>query len=119
MGIAAGAEANWRFLRQPTSVQLLDFYHAAGYLEGAGQALCPPAAEAAQGAAWVAERWHRRQHEVGAAPSLLAELQPLLPPLPATAPWDKLDRAVTYFYNHPPNCILLRPFRTPGRWAPA
>ena len=100
VGIADGAEDNWRFLRQHTSVQVLDFYHAAGYLEGAGQALFPKAAEAAQRAAWVEERCHRLKHEVGAAAALLAELQSLPPTLPPTARGDSLDRAVTYFYNH-------------------
>jgi hypothetical protein len=32
VGIADGAESNWRFLRQHTTEQILDFYHASGYL---------------------------------------------------------------------------------------
>ena len=33
LGLADGAESNWRFLTPRTTVRLIDFYHAAGYLQ--------------------------------------------------------------------------------------
>jgi hypothetical protein len=32
VGIADGAESNWKFLEKQTEEQILDFYHASGYL---------------------------------------------------------------------------------------
>ena len=39
--IADGAESNWKFLNQHTEEQILDFYHASGYLGIVAEILYP------------------------------------------------------------------------------
>jgi len=41
VGIADGAESNWKFLNQHTEEQILDFYHASGYLGIVAEILYP------------------------------------------------------------------------------
>ncbi len=41
IGVADGAKENWCYLKQHTSAQILDFYHASEYLAGAAEALFP------------------------------------------------------------------------------
>lgn len=52
VGIADGAASNWQFLKHHTSEQILDFYHASGYLGCCGRCSssqgCYPAAAMAQ-----------------------------------------------------------------------
>jgi hypothetical protein len=99
VGLADGAEGNWRFLERHTEVQILDFYHAAGYLSAVATALYPEAPAPRQ--QWLEERCHRLKHEVGAAQSVYEELVALAQTqgLSATR-HEKLAAAVTYFANH-------------------
>ena len=39
VGIADGAETNWKFLEKQTEEQVLDFYHASGYLGAMAEVL--------------------------------------------------------------------------------
>ena len=39
VGLADGAKGNWEFLGRHTEVQVIDFWHAAGYLSDAGDVL--------------------------------------------------------------------------------
>ena len=99
VGLADGAERNWRVLASHTSVQLLDFYHAAGYL-GAGAAAVHPT-EAALQRQWLAARCHRLKHEPGAADALQQEMAALEQSRGlAKASKTPLTAAVTYFANH-------------------
>jgi len=41
VGIADGAESNWKFLNEHTEEQILDFYHASGYLGILAEVLHP------------------------------------------------------------------------------
>ena len=43
VGIADGAESNWKFLEKQIEDQILDFYHASGYLDVVAEALHPDA----------------------------------------------------------------------------
>jgi hypothetical protein len=99
VGIADGAETNWRFLERPTTVSILDFYHAAGYL-GAVAAAAHPDDTAAQ-RQWLDERCHQLKHEAGAAEALYQEMVQLhdTPPLSPLLQ-QELAAAVTYFDNH-------------------
>jgi hypothetical protein len=98
IGIADGAPSNWDFLELHTPVQILDFYHATGYLVEVAQVACPRSQ--AKRAEWLETRCHELKHTKGAAALLLEEVQevarhPLSEPLQ-----EKLQRAITYFSNH-------------------
>lgn len=99
VGLADGADTNWRFLHQHTSVQILDFYHAAGYLSAVATAVYPKAP--AHQRQWLDERCHRLKHEAGSAERLYAEMAALEPQQGLSkAGQDQLSAAVTYFTNH-------------------
>lgn len=99
IGIADGAESNWRYLEQHTDEQILDFYHASGYLGAVAEAMFPR-----QGGKQTDYRellCHQLKHDAGAAKTIgqtIALLQ-------KTATLSKkalkeLDAAATYFANH-------------------
>lgn len=100
IGLADGAEDNWRFLNPRTDVQLIDFYHASGYLQAVAEAAFPRAEDKVQREQWLHERCHRLKHEPGAAQALLQEMQCLSTTELHTTQREKLESAITYFDNH-------------------
>lgn len=102
IGLADGIESNWRFLNPRTEIQLIDFYHASGYLPSAAEAAFPKASDKAQREAWLHDRCHRLKHEPGAAQALLQEMQALPTAELKDTQRDKLESAITYFDNHHP-----------------
>jgi hypothetical protein len=60
VGIADGAQSNWDFLEPHTPVQILDFYHATGYLAEVAQVACPH--RQATRAEWLETRCHELKH---------------------------------------------------------
>ena len=98
VGLADGAQANWDYLERHTTVQVLDFYHAAEYVAQAAWAAYPQ--DAAQRELWTESRCHDLKHQPRAATRLLKELEALRsPPLSRTIRQD-LEQAITYFRNH-------------------
>lgn len=98
IGIADGAASNWQFLNLHTQQQILDFYHASGYLGAVAVALYPN--QVTQQNQWLNEACHQLKHDTGAAPQLyqqMLELSHALHPKPIQ---DNLKAAVTYFQNH-------------------
>lgn len=57
VGLADGAKANWEFLEHHTTVQILDFYHAAEYIAQAAFAVHPR--DEAQRELWTQIHWVR------------------------------------------------------------
>lgn len=100
IGLADGADDNWRFLTPRTDVQLIDFYHASGYLAAAAEAAFPRVEDKIQREQWLHERCHRLKHEPGAAQALLQEMQRLPTTELNTIQREKLQSAITYFDNH-------------------
>lgn len=98
LGLADGAESNWRFLTPCTTVQLIDFYHAAGYLQTAAEAAFPQ--DPAPRQTWLQDRRHRLKHESGFAPVLLQELRDLPVAGLTAAQREGLHDAINYFYYH-------------------
>lgn len=98
VGVADGANDNGSFLEQHTDKQILDFYHAAGYLGDAAQAAFPR--HGAHRQAWLDERCHQLKHEHAAAGRLLSEMEALADNTLSQAVRDKLEAAITYFRNH-------------------
>ena len=100
LGLADGTESNWRFLTPRTRVQLIDFYHASGYLQAAAEAVFPKSQDQPQRQAWLQEHCHQLKHESGAAAALLQEMQHLPTARLNTSQRERLDSAITYFTNH-------------------
>jgi hypothetical protein len=100
IGLADGAESNWRFLTPRTEVQLIDFYHASGYLQAAAAAAFPNPPEQAQRARWLHDQCHRLKHAPGAAQTLLQEMQALATAQLNATQREQLKSAITYFTNH-------------------
>lgn len=98
IGIADGAASNWQFLQRHTSEQVLDFYHASGYLGAVAVALYPK--DAAQQQQWLHEKCHQLKHDPGGASQLYAQMLELSQSLHPKPIQDNLRAAVTYFHNH-------------------
>jgi hypothetical protein len=98
VGIADGASENWTFLEEHTKTQILDFYHAAGYLAYAAAAAFPRSK--AKRALWLKEQCHQLKHTEGAAEILLGKMQALSKKKLSKTVKEKLNSAITYFRNH-------------------
>ncbi len=73
VGVADGAKDNWTFLEQYTDRQLLDFYHASGYLGRAANVLFKP--KDPEKTIWLNDWLHRLKHKQGAIGRILTCLQ--------------------------------------------
>lgn len=73
VGVADGAKDNWAFLKQFTSCQILDFYHASGYVSRAANVLFSP--KDPKKKSWLDDWHHRLKHKQGASGRLLTSLQ--------------------------------------------
>ena len=98
VGVADGAHDHWSWLEGFVDQLILDFWHAAGYLEGAAAASCP-SRSLRQG--WFEENRRRLKEEKGAAGQLLREMKRTLSrrPLKGQAR-EALEAAISYFENH-------------------
>jgi len=99
VGIADGAESNWIFLKKHTEEQILDFYHASGYLGAVAESLYPQQLDEQK--EWLEKSCHRLKHEVGTAEVLYDQMQKLIveKELGKTLKED-LQAAITYYKNH-------------------
>lgn len=99
IGIADGAVSNWQFLNRHTSEQVLDFYHATGYLGAVAVALYPK--DLTQQQQWLNQTCHQLKHDSGFATQLYEQMRELFQSQkhPQTIQ-DNLSAAVTYFQNH-------------------
>lgn len=99
IGIADGAAANWQFLQHHTQQQILDFYHASGYLGAVAVARYPK--DLTQQKQWLNHACHQLKHDALAATQLYEQMLELslsqAHPKPSQ---DNLNAAVTYFHNH-------------------
>ena len=99
VGIADRAASNWQFLNRHTSEQVLDFYHASGYLGAVAPALYPQ--DLAQQKQWLSQSCHQLKHDAGAATLLYEQMLKLSQSAPhPKIIQEKLNAAVTYFQNH-------------------
>ena len=100
IGLADGAEDHGRFLNPRTEVQLIDFYHASGYLQAVAEAVFPRAEDKVQREQWLHARCHQLKHESGAAQTLHLAKQCLPTTELNTTQCESLESAITYFNNH-------------------
>ena len=101
VGLADGAKENWDFLNAHTDTQLLDFWHAVGYLRRAAEVHFKGKKQTQARETWLEEACHDLKHKPGAANRLLREFKSWqTDPGLATEDRQELDQVVTYFQNH-------------------
>ncbi len=99
VGVADGAASNWQFLTRHTSEQVLDFYHATGYLGAVAVALYPK--DLSQQKQSLDQSCHALKHDNGTATQLYQQMLQLSQSQQhPKAIQDNLAAAVTYFHNH-------------------
>ena len=97
-GLADGASENWDFLAPYVDSQVLDFYHASGYLKKVAKVLYPRSRKQRQ--AWTDHQAHRLMHEIGAAKALLDEFEAIELDTLSEQKQQELKSVITYFRNH-------------------
>jgi hypothetical protein len=98
VGVADGARDYWPWLQEQSDKQVLDFFHAASYLEGAAAGMF---SSRKQRELWFEESRHRLKEEPGAAAQLLEEMtEALEEPCCRGKARQSLERAVGYYSNH-------------------
>ena len=98
VGIADGAHDHWPWLKQFTDEQILDFFHATGYLKGAAQGVCTSIKDRS---AWIDENAHNLKHKRGAAKKILNQMKEALENRRlGKVVKEELSRSVSYFKNY-------------------
>lgn len=97
-GLADGAPENWDFLEPYVESQVLDFYHASGYLETVAKVLFPRSRKHRQ--AWLDQQAHRLKHDVEAAMALLDEFKKIDLDALSAQKKEQMESVITYFRNH-------------------
>jgi hypothetical protein len=107
VGVADGAHDQWPWLKRWTDKSILDFWHAASYLEKAAAGVVGRS-QAAQ-TQWFEQSRHRLKEEPGGARKLLKEMREALQQRsPKGTAREKLEEAITYFENHLPKMSYAR-----------
>jgi hypothetical protein len=101
VGLGDGASDNWSFLTPLTDRQVVDFYHASGYVGKAAAAMFPGRKQAKERSAWIEDRLHRLKHKQGAASRLLEEMEEFAAThtIRGKQVREGMESAVTYFRN--------------------
>lgn len=98
LGLADGAHDQWTWLAGFAEKLILDFWHAASYLEGAAAGVC---AARSLRTPWFEESRRRLKEEPGGAKALLKEMKlALRRRSPKGEARKKLEAAISYFANH-------------------
>jgi hypothetical protein len=99
VGIADGAESNWKFLEKQTEEQILDFYHASGYLGALAEALHPNTVSKQK--EWLTKNCRELKYEKGKAAELLNLMKEVKQEKSHSKNLtEKLQAAITYYENH-------------------
>jgi len=99
VGIADGAESNWKFLEKQTEEQILDFYHASGYLGALAEALHPNTVSKQK--EWLTKNCRELKYEKGKAAELLNLMKEVKQEKSHCKNLtEKLQAAITYYENH-------------------
>ena len=103
VGLSDGAADLLPWLAQHTSTQVLDYYHASGYVHGAAAAFRHEPVPKGEGADyWAQEACRYLRYDEGAAPALLETFEERLVSGPALSPATReaLQKTTTYFRNN-------------------
>ena len=96
VGIADGAESNGQFLEKQTEEQILDFYHASGYLGALAEALHPNTVSKQK--EWLSKNCRELKHEKGKAGELLNLMKEVKEEKSHSKNLsEKLQAAITYY----------------------
>jgi hypothetical protein len=98
LGVADGARCNWDFIAPHVTLQILDFYHASGYLGQVAKVAYPRNAKARK--IWLDTACHELKHTPGAVNTLLSEMEILTQRTMPKNLRSELDAAITFFTNH-------------------
>lgn len=100
IGLADGARENWEFLGEHSDHQILDFYHATGYL---GKAAGVMFKDEFQRESWMEIACHNLKHNKGGAARLLTEVQNFGDENKLKeAEKGQIESMLTYFENNKP-----------------
>ncbi len=97
VGLADGAEDNWRFLDSQVDHSILDFWHVVEYLGMVSKIVSRSRYEQKQ---WLEQNRHRLRHEKGAGAAILEELKKLRKKKIGADKRKELEQTITYFTNH-------------------
>lgn len=100
IGVADGAEANWKFLEPRTDEQILDFFHATEYLTMAAEGRFR---KARHREGWMDARCHDLKHKHGSASRIMNEMDRwMMEGTLSQEGSDKVARSIDYFLNQKP-----------------
>ena len=97
IGVADGAQDNWKFLEPFVDVQVLDFFHATEYLTKVSKAAFKDKSKAEE---WLMQICHILKHETDGAGLLLEGMRNLMNKKKNKKEREEIEKAVTYFANH-------------------
>jgi hypothetical protein len=98
VGVADGAHDQWDWLKGFVDQLILDFWHAAGYLEKASAGVCDSRAARTP---WFEQSRRQLKEESGSAEKLLKEMKGALAQRqPRGEALKNLKAAISYFANH-------------------
>jgi hypothetical protein len=101
VGLADGATEHWEFLNAHTDTQLLDFWHAAGYLGRAAEVRFKGKKQTQAKETWLENACHDLKHKPGAANRLLRGIKTWQTDTTLSSEdRQELAQVVTYFQNH-------------------
>jgi hypothetical protein len=98
VGIADGALDNWTFLKAHTDKQIIDFFHAAGYISKAADVLYGKD-NTAEKKQWISEHCHLLKHTQGYAEAFYSEMQQKEKEFTKPDEIKVLDSVLSYFKN--------------------
>lgn len=98
VGVADGAHDHWPWLKKFTDQQILDFFHATGYLKGAAQGVCTSIKKQT---VWIEENAHNLKHKAGTAKKILKQMEEALESRRlGKVVKEELSRSISYFTNY-------------------
>lgn len=100
LGLADGAKDNWPFLEKNTDSQMLDFYHATGYLTGVADCIYPGKKNKAQRQQWLDTICHNLKHNPDAASDILDDIKKIDQHEMSIDQQEIITGAITYFKNN-------------------
>jgi hypothetical protein len=98
VGLADGAKDNWSFLEKHTSDQIIDFYHASGYVGDVGNAVINDKKESKK---WIDENCHNLKNKAGGAEEIHSKIINFLDyKFADEKKKEQVEAAETYFKNN-------------------
>jgi hypothetical protein len=102
VGIADGANDNWKFLDKKTTTQITDFYHVTEYLSDVSEAIFTKKDEIKR-REWLESHCHDLKHQKNTAEAQLLEFKKIKKKNEISEEkMKKVDSAISYFTNQMP-----------------